>query len=68
VGARLLRIALRAQHLTITEAALGTDIEYSQFYRYLTGRTRPGLEPALRMQRAFGVPPESWLQVLKIRD
>lgn len=59
-GARLLWLALERLGLNQTEAEARARSAKGSINRLLYGERRPGLDMALRLEEAFGIPPGAW--------
>jgi addiction module HigA family antidote len=67
-GKLVLEECLKPLGLTITEAAEGLDVTRQTLSRVINGQT--GISPAMavRLSRAFGGSPESWLRQQMLLD
>lgn len=60
LGSQRLSRQVSARGLTQAAAARLVGVTQQQFGRLLAGTRRPGLECAIRIRDAFGVPVEAW--------
>lgn len=60
-GADLLKEVLAKRKLTTREAARLIDASSGSVVHWYRGRCLPSRESALKLEREFGIPVESWL-------
>lgn len=67
-GALALAEKLRSLQITDAEGARRLSVSRAVICRWLSGRRRPSLALALRVERVFGIPAIDWTKVSKSRN